>query len=143
MADIARCSQISKNAGKYIKILANTGRYLKVTADIRRYPRIYEDGSKYKSKPPLGSPYAHELSPIGHIISNQLQKGENHPQLPRSVEELILDVQVPLKKYLNIWTENRDNTRIIQGYFRDISEVRHLLEVSVHRLTGVILVRIS
>ena len=54
-----------------------------------------------------------------------------------------LCVQVPLKKYLNIWTENRDNTRIIQGYFRDISEVRHLLEVSVHRLTGVILVRIS
>ena len=52
-------------------------------------------------------------------------------------------LQVPHKKYLNIWTENRDNTRIIQGYFRDISEVRHLLEVSVHRLTGGILVRIS
>ena len=52
-------------------------------------------------------------------------------------------LQVPLKKYLNIWTENRDNTRIIQGYFKDISEVRHLLEVSVHRLTGGILVRIS
>ncbi|PUU77776.1 hypothetical protein B9Z19DRAFT_137501 [Tuber borchii] len=70
------------------------------------------------------------VSGVSHISAPDSVTCGRHPTMVNStafaggfvLHSTATQVQVPLKKYLNIWTKNGDNTEIIQGYFRDISE---------------------